>query len=661
MSNSQSIRVKLKQSDKYRTVVTDTSPEDVPIIFSNDGFYKNLTGYDSKSPDLKKLINVLVCEPRKFTIPLRYNIVKDTETVRTLSLIHPHNQLRVVDFYNKYDQLICDYAGRSRFSIRYPKMVGTIFYIKSPVDDKNKYKKIGLDTIAIEKLVRNPASYFSYSGFEHLYKFFYSDDFLRLEKKFNFLLYLDISNCFDSIYTHSITWAVKNKTLAKENTRASGFGNDFDKLMQQMNYNETNGICVGSEFSRIFSELILSKVDQVVYQNLFVKKIYFQIDYVCKRYVDNYYIFANSKENLNLIKYEFTVALQEYKLHLNTTKTETQTRPFFTSKSLVVEKVNQSIQNLWEITTEQNNSACIPRPIRRYSSLFGKFTREVKAACYSSGLGYDAIANYVVSAMKRKLVELVNEIHKIEGSTKNGVKPSDFRQLLLLILDISFYFVTLHPTVASSRRLSHSIVLVAQNLKKHDKEGFEIAREYVQRWAKVLVKSPTFSSLFQKEDIVPIELLNIVVSLQEFSDDGSLESELLDVALPTTGNGKYFHIIVQLFVYKNHAELQARRSSVFELARKRLTSSTNLTKEAELTYLLLDLLSCPFIPNEDRAKLLLDVWPILKKEFSKIGKISSVKACQIVEEIEKQHWFVWWQGIDLLNLLNKKELSSVYA
>ncbi len=84
-----------------------------------------------------------------------------------------------------------------------------------------------------------------YSGFDRLYKFFESDDHIRLEKKFRYQISIDISKCFDSIYTHSIAWATKSKDEAKENISALTFGNHFDKVMQRLNHNETSGICIG--------------------------------------------------------------------------------------------------------------------------------------------------------------------------------------------------------------------------------------------------------------------------------------------------------------------------------------------------------------------------------------------------------------------------------
>ncbi len=50
--------------------------------------------------------------------------------------------------------------------------------------------------------------------------------------------------------------------------------------------------------------------------------------------------------------------------------------------------------------------ALLPKHINKYSSLFGKMTREVKAACYASELGYDSVANYIIGAIRRKVIDI---------------------------------------------------------------------------------------------------------------------------------------------------------------------------------------------------------------------------------------------------------------
>lgn len=69
----------------------------------------------------------------------------------------------------------------------------------------------------------------------------------------------------------------------------------------------------------------------------------------------------------------------------------------------------------------------------------------------------------------------------------------------------------IHPTVASSLRLSHAIVRAAQHLQEHDPEGFDILKEASLRWASQLARAPNFEGLFSKNSVIPIEILNIFV------------------------------------------------------------------------------------------------------------------------------------------------------
>ncbi|MEZ0033138.1 hypothetical protein ABIF68_003508 [Bradyrhizobium japonicum] len=103
-----------------------------------------------------------------------------------------------------------------------------------------------------DQTVRNPGSFFAYEGYDRFYKFFNSEEFVGLEKKFSLMRLTDISKCFSSIYSHTLAWAVKDVQHGKESTSAVSFANDFDSLMQYANYNETNGIPVGAELSRLF-------------------------------------------------------------------------------------------------------------------------------------------------------------------------------------------------------------------------------------------------------------------------------------------------------------------------------------------------------------------------------------------------------------------------
>jgi hypothetical protein len=263
--NVKYIKGNFRKSEYERVVLTDTAPYEMPVIISNVGFYKNLKRYQSASQPFRDLLEKLIfSNSSSFTIPYRYRIAKDAVSTRSMSLPHPRSQYQVSQFYKRHDSQIAYYCSNGRFSIRRPTRVGSAFFFKSPISEANQFKNGRVTTDDIDKYVRNPASFFTYEGVDRFHKFFSSSDFIRLEKKFSCMTMLDVSKCFSSIYTHSVSWAIRDPDHAKRHTRASTFGNDFDKLMREMNYGETNGICIGPETSRIFAEIILSHTDSEI-------------------------------------------------------------------------------------------------------------------------------------------------------------------------------------------------------------------------------------------------------------------------------------------------------------------------------------------------------------------------------------------------------------
>lgn len=86
---------------------------------------------------------------------------------------------------------------------------------------------------------------------------------------YKYKLKIDIAHCYESIYSHSITWALVGKNIAKKmylgeipKNSLYNTGSDFDKLSAALKGNETNGIVVGPYSSRIISEIVLCRLDK---------------------------------------------------------------------------------------------------------------------------------------------------------------------------------------------------------------------------------------------------------------------------------------------------------------------------------------------------------------------------------------------------------------
>ena len=154
---------------------------------------------------------------------------------------------------------------------------------------------------------------------------------IELALEYNCLMKTDISDCYSSIYTHSITWAMcdmevaknmfqKNKKLSGKDKDRHTIGNLIDSYIQNMSYQQTNGIPQGSILMDFIAELVLGYADRKLSQRLSGED-FEKTDYRILRYRDDYRIFGKTQEDVIKIVKALTVVLSELNLKLNIQKT----------------------------------------------------------------------------------------------------------------------------------------------------------------------------------------------------------------------------------------------------------------------------------------------------------------------------------------------------
>lgn len=107
---------------------------------------------------------------------------------------------------------------------------------------------------------------------------------IRLSARFR--VEADIATCFPSIYTHALEWAITSRARAKDNVKnkRKEWGGKLDDYVRSIRDNETGGILIGPHASNLISEVILTRVDEILQKNYkYVRRI---DDYEC--YVDRY-------------------------------------------------------------------------------------------------------------------------------------------------------------------------------------------------------------------------------------------------------------------------------------------------------------------------------------------------------------------------------------
>ncbi|WP_202978663.1 RNA-directed DNA polymerase [Helicobacter sp. MIT 05-5294] len=164
--------------------------------------------------------------------------------------------------------------------------------------------------------------------FEMNYKNFEVDDYpepnLLIGKKY--LVKADISNCFPSIYTHAIAWALTEKSTAKECRRDNNkYFNQIDEATRNLKDSETHGILIGCHSSNLISEIILTAIDKEMYNK----------NYSYIRNIDDYDCYVETMEKAEQFLIDLSMELRKYDLTLNLKKTKILSLPIASTEHWV--------------------------------------------------------------------------------------------------------------------------------------------------------------------------------------------------------------------------------------------------------------------------------------------------------------------------------------
>lgn len=140
---------------------------------------------------------------------------------------------------------------------------------------------------------------------------------LTYSLEFSHLLHTDVTDCYGSLYTHSIPWALHGLPKAKEEkTNKTLLGNKIDSHIQASRYGQTNGIAQGSVLMDFIAEIVLGYVDEQI--NL---ELVGRTDVRVLRYRDDYRIFANSDESAEAVLKIVSDKLRAVGMRLGVSKT----------------------------------------------------------------------------------------------------------------------------------------------------------------------------------------------------------------------------------------------------------------------------------------------------------------------------------------------------
>ncbi len=621
-------------SDKYRPLLTDVLPYETTLIFSNDGFHslvKDLYSDTQVFERVNKIINDFKRDNKFFFIPYSFSIIRKDTKKRKLGLPHPLSQLELCDLYEKYSDYIIYLCTKSNFSLRYPSAIS------------NKFYKKGCLREAEDDDIITASNYFKYSKYRLLYKFYDSRQFIKLEKKYAFLRKLDISNCFSSIYTHTISWAVKTKDVAKHQIGLSNFEQNFDKFMQHVNYNETAGIVIGPEFSRIFAEIIFQYIDLQIEKRLASEEYKLKLykDYEIYRYVDDMFVFSNKVDNLELIEKVIREELEPFRLYLNDNKEKDFLVPFASDVSAAKDELQFLFNELSDCIKIADNKISF-EPLK---TSYTRFINRLKNILYRNNTSVFSIDSYVFHRLKNMVKRLSNQNLSLNEESKKVALA-----WIEIILEVCFYVFSLDIRITPCNKFSYILVNINNFMKANfDKNETNNVNKLIFDEILHIIKKEINKD---KDEFIEIANLLLVLKSINFIEkipEKDIDEIVSNILIPERFD--YFTCTTLLAFTSNNGSYINQRNRIIDYIK---CMDLNL-KKADHFLLIFDFLTYPEITRDE--KLL-----FIKNLNDKYGlNLTSNQQEKVVDYLKDKTIFTdWSQNIDFNRKLQKKEFVAPY-
>lgn len=675
-------------NSKYRAVISEVLPYERPVFFTNRFFARFLKYYGVKvendvlvatrnadEPGLTEFLTLLGGKVNDKRPCFQYLITKDgRKDGRCLSVIHPFHQVKMLEFYDRYKTLLIDFCQRSNFSIRYPYKVAD--YQKK---SKGYYKIMSDDALPVDT-AESLKHFFSYKYYKNI-NFFYDDyRFLRAEKKFAKMVKMDLKNCFESISPDKLSLAMFDHDMKY---CKGSMAYDFCQLQQDFN-NLKDGIIIGPEFSRIYAEIVLQRIDVDVEKILNEKGLSLKEDYLFYRYIDDGFLFFNNEQTKEQFIYTYWNVLAKYGLRINKKKVlEFNDRPFVQDIGVVKNqllhlidvKFENRLQTFKGFAKMQNKWMDTPTKIDSQ-----KFIGEVRNILRLNGscdgkcaIKYKDITSYLLGVIQKRLIKLLADFNVLYGQykkaeyegyiNKEGMQikeryEREFLDFCMNIVEILFYFLECDLRMSTSVK-TVSIINKLQlflrgryQIEEYTKSNkFPIT--YVQRLdAKI---SDEIAAVFRNVSPKASNLME-VLNLLEVEKTMNVQNQITPKVLydfwkrcEEQGCSLNFFTVFEILHFikdaDGYAELQSHLSCWIDKQIDLLYDSDVSSTEAVLTFL--EFMCCPWTGDDK------------KHEYAKTLFGNKAEKVYYFSK-KKKEIFVKWEGYKLDEAIQQINSEEVY-
>ena len=474
----------------------------------------------------------------------------------------------------------------------------------------------------------------------------------------------------------------------------SWVGDAFDNLMQSVNARETNGIVIGPEFSRIFAEIILQYIDQKVEQELLKKNLRLKSTYECYRYVDDYFLFYNDENVRNLFMESLTKWLKEFKLQINPSKTEVYERPFITKVTIAKQRIENLLSNifsipLWEemesnLSMEKEEDTEDEDLDKDREILDKKFNiylpandvnTQIKVIVKECGIEYRDIANYLLEKISQRLDAFLNRyeigfkkyerLMSKEETNKDDVETHAQRvqrkltNYLVSLIDVTFFVFNSNRQINTTLKLQkiiNSIIIYAKrhgDFKVNPAVRFQtiskdiIFKKIQDEIALVLATTDSHRNTLH-------ESLYLLILAKELGYAYLLSPEVIRSFIEKSElQYNFFACLILLYYYANHKCYDLQKALLTDeiLKKYRLVAESERKRNSELTILTADMMTCPFVDDAYKQRLLT------------LMGITETKDQQMIMRFAKKQKYIFtrWTMFNLNKELQAKISQEVYS
>lgn len=459
------------QRNRLDYILTDLLPVELSELFSFKQFYDFLNKKESR-----KILDKIVEEAKKNksinieklfekgwdTQPLKYSILKGSDSLRRMSIVQPLSAINLYLFIETYQKDLLNYFEKEHcFSLRYHKKSNDLYYKGRSKGVLNYFQNQSKQSgkMAIQQM----GTFFKTVPFESINSFTGSLKWRMSNFNYSYYAQIDYKSCFDSIYTHAYKWIIERNVIDSKVANHSSLFITIDRILQNINAKSSNGLIVGPEFSRMIAEVLLQHIDKEVKISLAKEKILQGRDFVAYRYVDDIFIFGKSLEIVNKVIDTFSNYGQRYLIQLNELKVTKGETPCLPKEWLAKTRNVSDVLNDWFYTKQEylkqpDNEKHI---VKKDFVFIDRIKDDITVLIKIHELDRRTIVSYLISTIFN------NVSRKKDGYTLFGSNNFD-RPLMLL--DMVLFIYAFCPSYEQTRKLISIIVYMNNELdfKKDD-------------------------------------------------------------------------------------------------------------------------------------------------------------------------------------------------